>query len=333
MKRILTISWVGLVAVAAASAASFNINLAQGLSAANVTGGSNTISGTCAGGTQAAAGYGGCIQGTQAAGTGTGNVAWNSVNTYSNNIFNSASSATAGNGNTGSFSPASSYNVTDPYAGTISLALGSTSTVWNGTGGPSGATATLTIPIGVYGVTDVWTMLQDEFGVNGVSNTTVIFNFGSSSNQTSGLTQVSYSLTNGNQIRSSTVCTGTNTGGAAPASCTGFAGTTSSSNTTQVYSQAYAGDGRTGPYLNTQGNIYLDAQVFNLATSYSAATPWLVSIQIQNIGGVYNGTGSTFTSRTALSAITVDTAPEPSSVALFGAGLGALAWFRRRRQA
>ena len=82
-----------------------------------------------------------------------------------------------------------------------------------------------------------------------------------------------------------------------------------------------------GVFLNTTGTIAFDAQNFNLA-SLIAPNPneYLVSIQVRELSGVAN------VSRTALSAITVDTVPEPSTVFLFLTGFGAIGLARFRRK-
>src|SRR4051794_2548949 len=78
--------------------------------------------------------------------------------------------------------------------------------------------STMTVPIGVFGVQNVWTMLNNLAGPKGGTDTVVTFNFGGSSNATTGLTKVAVTLVNSNnagsgQIRSSVGCTA----GSAPA--------------------------------------------------------------------------------------------------------------------
>jgi len=71
----------------------------------------------------------------------------------------------------------------------------------------------------------------------------------------------------------------------------------------------------------------LDDQTFQLGSAF--LSDWLVSVTVSNTGGISGGT--TPNSRTSLAAITVDTvAPEPSTLILFGAGLGAMLFMRRR---
>lgn len=76
----------------------------------------------------------------------------------------------------------------------------------------------------------------------------------------------------------------------------------------------------------TSGNLNLGARDFLPSPLLApSATEYLVNIKVtENVGGA--------TSQTALSAITVDTAPEPSTVLMFLSGMGALGFARLRRK-
>jgi hypothetical protein len=216
--------------------------------------------------------------------------------------------------------------------------------------GVSNANSNLTIPIGVYGVDTVWTMLNDYWGTNSLSMLTVNFNFANDQAGTSGLTTVSVQLANGVEIRSAVDCTSslvtptppTTGNGSCPsqygASGSGYGqiGTALPSGATTIsgvnvsasnlYSSGYSGTSSSSnvPYYNTAGNVVLDDQEFSFGTTYEGM--YLVSINFNDISkpGV---------SRAALSAVTVDTIlPEPSTNLLLIGGLSAIALFARRRK-
>jgi len=210
---------------------------------------------------------------------------------------------------------------------------GTTANVW-GASNQAGVT-TFTIPMGIFGVTNTWTMLNDEWGTSG-NDTNVTFNFSSGS--------VTFNLINGVQIRDSVDCTG----GTGLAACTarGFQTSLDTSNAYatngtsaavagnpavsafNVWTGAYTGSPTGGAYANTTGSLFLDAQKFSfLGTPFSAGNVELLSVVItdQNPGG--------FGSRDGLSAITVlGQTPEPSTVLLFAAGLAAVGFIRFRRK-
>src|SRR5271165_919056 len=55
---------------------------------------------------------------------------------------------------------------------------------WDAAGNFQGASGTLTIPIGIFGADAAWTMIDNRWGVSGLTNTIVTFFFGTSSNLT-----------------------------------------------------------------------------------------------------------------------------------------------------
>jgi hypothetical protein len=203
-------------------------------------------------------------------------------------------------------------------------------------------TSYITVPVGIFGVDEAWTMLNDEYGMNNNSYVTVVFNFGTTSNgcvagdqnATTGACSSSslvsepgavYNLTEGNQIDASMDCTTlTNS------TCSGFATTTTSANTFNVfsgtYSQGSTGTGNTA-FANSAGNIQLDGQTFSFGSQYTNL--WLVSMTVIDYSG--SNTSGTLQSRVGLTALTVDeVTPEPSTWFLMIAGIGALAFARYR---
>jgi hypothetical protein len=341
---------LGLTALATLNAGQIQIggsNGTSGLSSNYLAGvAGSPCAGAYASGQSSLAGYAGC----QAAGTGgvantTGlNGTSFKLFSYSGSLFNSLTE----NGSPLA-TPPTTLTANDALATPVTFDLLSTNQQWGGSGGTAdgtfGGTATstsLTIPISIFGVDKVWTMLQDYWGTNGSQNTTVVFNFGATSNQTSGYTSLTFKLVNGNQIRDAVDCSGLSTSpapGANPndfnaAGCQSFAETTSSATTASAFTEVYNGDtAASSMYYNTSGSVHLDDQLFQFGAAQS--TQWLDNIVITNTDGLA-GT-PTQTSRTSLSAITVDTTavvptPEPGSIMLILSGISAIGVSRIRRR-
>jgi hypothetical protein len=228
----------------------------------------------------------------------------------------------------------------------------------NGGGGnfwdlPTGsATSTLTVPIGLYGVTDVWTMINDIESAesSGTRDINVTFNFGTTANGIGG-TNVSdtVKLYNANaanlpstvayptgQVRDALVCNvGCNQTSQVALAGEVYGGVTVVAD--NVWSQAYQLScslpttvGQNNDCNPPSGQAYLDDQGFffnslGLGGGLTNLNTYLVSVQVKEIG--QSGGGA------ALSAITVDQAPEPSTVLLFVAGLGVVGLGRLRKRA
>jgi hypothetical protein len=216
----------------------------------------------------------------------------------------------------------------------------------------SNGNETITVPIGVFDVTDVAAMLQNVAGSVGGNDTTVTFNFGSTSNATSGLTSVVVNLsdagatTGSGQIRAGVLCNTTTTSNcnsatnpqtALAASTPNVGGSGITVDTSAVFGATTTFGGsyaytsvipNTGFYASTQGHLKLDDQDFIFGSAF--ASDWLVSVQVTENSG-----DSSFLSQTALSAITVDTAnptPEPTTILLVLTGLGGIGLARRFRR-
>jgi len=216
-----------------------------------------------------------------------------------------------------------------------------------------GDTTTITVPVGIFGVTQAWTMLNDEWGANGSSPVTVAFNFGTSAtNANAG--SIVFTLTEGQTIRSAVDCTastatgsqttqyyttsGTHTGCEAMATSLSSSSYNAStgSGTVSAFNVAtgqYTGDTATGTVAyNTSGTLFLDAQDYNFG-SYGG--DYLVNMVVTDAAGasLTNINGTTIaSSRVGLSALDVET-PEPSTWALVFSGVGLIAFVRRRRRA
>jgi hypothetical protein len=214
-----------------------------------------------------------------------------------------------------------------------------------------------TVPVGLSGVTDAYLMLNNYWGVAGQQDTDVYFTFGTSS--TGGtLTTVEVELTNSGtpgssasgQIQSSASCL-TGGVGSALSTCDQFAGgpTLASSNpttlvngtplgtgvqvvTNPLYSFAYNGISASAMnYQGTTGNVQLDDLGFLFGSAYENL--YLVSIGVQeNFASGAPSAPSATSSDTVLSAITVDTAPEPSTWMLLLGGITAIGLGRLRRR-
>jgi len=204
---------------------------------------------------------------------------------------------------------------------------------------PTGTSASLlTVPIGQYGVTDVWTMINDIEATK-ANDVSVVFNFGTSANVTSD--SVTVKLTNADaasasgQVRNALVCSV----GCAENSQLPLAGETVNGVTVvadNVWSQPFTITCQTSvssaSSCGEQGEAYLDDQGFffnglSVGAGLTNLNTYLVSVQIKEIATAGGGAG--------LSAITIDTAatPEPSTVLLFVAGLGVVGLGRLRKRA
>jgi hypothetical protein len=213
----------------------------------------------------------------------------------------------------------------------------------------SASTGAMDIPVGLLNVDSVSTMIQDYWGITGGSNILLKFCFSSVSNDStcsSGtLTQVQ--LLNGTEVRAGVVCSTASAcqedaGNANGQIATSLAASTVINanvtvKTANVWSSTFTGTATsaTSPYSNVTGGgtVVLDAQQFLFSTSIFSGK-FLSYIEISDSGAATTWSSNKSASRYALSAITVDQAtatPEPSTILLFSAGLGAIVIGRRRR--
>lgn len=208
------------------------------------------------------------------------------------------------------------------------------------------ATASIVIPVGIYGVDKVWTMLNDYWGGAGeVGNISVSFLFSGASNGTG--TPIKFDLKNGATVRSAVGCTASvaacqtlNPASGTPmqiaTTLTGaFAGVSASNLFTDTDNTTGSPVSVGSRYQNQSGiSMYLDQQLFDFGSNH--LTEFLVSITVTDtLTSGYAGYGganpATNNSRAALSAITVEQAPEPSTIFMALSALGGLAYFRRRK--
>jgi hypothetical protein len=318
---------VGLLSAAVANAGQIQIGGVNGLTSNYITQGAGAV---------CAAGAGNCL-----AGSAGGFVERN----YDLKLF-----LTAEEGSTAPV-PYAGYTQTTAQQGT----LGAFAMINDGLTGTNGnnfwdgvtSDSTITVPIGINNVSSVYTMLSNIWGTANTTDTVVTFDYGTSSNASSFNDVVVVDLINsptgtsgnsGGQIQASidcstaTICTNAN--GGIAASSTPSATLNGNPETLTILAanlftsgNGYNGFTTAGAYSGSTGNLSLDAQDF-LLSSIVAPSPseWLVNVKVEEL------TGGTV-SQTALSAITVNTTPEPSTVILFLGGLGALglARFRFRR--
>lgn len=357
MMRLTKISFFGLIAVAVASAGQIRVGEVAG----NTSGGANSGL-TTAYVSSSASCVGAVYQGNACVGAGTAGVS-GSVGTFAKRGYDTMLFSGALLGATaptpyagyqkGVAAPADSVLADGLNGQTFAMISdgvvnNNSQNFWQGS-----TIGSITIPVGVFGVDAVWTMLNNEFGSLGANDTSITFNFGTTSNAITNLTQVSVNLFNssGNsggqsaaggtgQIRSSVDCTTVNSStcntiSSGPlASSSVLASSVVVNNgaptardvnvlTRQIYTSAYDSV-VASKYATSTGNVVLDDQGFSFGGAYNGL--YLVSVSVTA------NTATPSTSYSALSALTVDTVPEPSTWLLLATGFGAFGLLGRRRK-
>jgi hypothetical protein len=202
----------------------------------------------------------------------------------------------------------------------------------------------LTVPVGLFGVTDVWTMINDIEATK-ANDVSVVFNFGTSATVTSDSVTVKLGDADAasatGQVRNALVCSS----GCQESSQVGLTGATISGVNVvadNVWSQSFnncisqntlAVTTSASSSIGCSGTAYLDDQGFffngiSVGAGLTNLNTFLVSVQVKEISTGGGGAG--------VSAITVDTAaatPEPSTVLLFIAGFGVVGLGRLRKRA
>jgi hypothetical protein len=336
MMRLHYVAMFGLLSVVGGSAATIEVGGPAGLTSNYISQGLGAV---------CADGAGNCVVGST---TGYAEANYDTV------LFSGATST----GGTVSPAPFTGYstNTATPVGSTLvggttfsmisdGTSDGLSNNFWASTGTDSTAD-TITVPIGIYGVKDLWTMLNNEYGTLGGNDTTVTFNFGTSSNVVTSQLVVALANNNGaannGELRSAvacstasgTLCTDTpNTTNSRGSQQTGVVINGATVNTGTPYSFTYSN--ATGPfYGGSQGKVKLDDQEFVFPVADTSL--WLVSVSVtENLSNTMAsaadlGNGA-LPSETVLSAITVDTTPEPAAILLLLSGLGGIGLLRLRR--
>jgi hypothetical protein len=211
---------------------------------------------------------------------------------------------------------------------------------WISTSSGTGASAgTITIPVGIFGVSDVNTMLNTVGGLTtggtvctsgnglnagtGCTNTDsyayVTLNFGTSA---SGATVQSETFALMNGVTQANILDGATAGtsGATSDYNVTYLGQTYAVDTGQVWSSTITGG------ANGNKTLVLDAQIFPVFEQFQSL--YLTSISVTDTGTSGAGT----TNHEVLSAVTITPTPEPSTLLLLGAGLGVIGVTRFRRK-
>jgi len=195
-----------------------------------------------------------------------------------------------------------------------------------------GSTPTVVIPVGVFDVTQAWTMINSVAGDNTAADTQITYTFGTTA--TGGTeTTVILDFVEGDEIQNAVECASSGTctsllqtGLVSPTMGVTNSGTGGVAAYNITSQNLYTGPYNTSagsPYVNTTGNLVLDDQGIGFGNLYAGA--YLVSIGITDLSSGNDG-------GMAVSAVTVvSSAPEPSSVFLFATGLGLLGLVGLRR--
>jgi hypothetical protein len=206
----------------------------------------------------------------------------------------------------------------------------------SGTGSPS----TITIPVGIFGVADVSTMLNT---IGGQLTGGTVCTTGNGLNAGTGCTNTaSYSYIT---LNFSTSASGSTLASETFALINGLTqanildgATAGTSGSTSNYTVNYLGQNYTvdaglvwGPKSITGGanandSLILDAQEFPVFEQFQSL--YLTSVQITDTGSANPGSSN----HEILSAVSITPTPEPSTLVLLGAGLGVIGLTRFRRK-
>ena len=205
----------------------------------------------------------------------------------------------------------------------------------SGTSTPS----TISIPVGIFGVADVSTMLNTVGGLTTggtVCTTNNGLNAGTGCTNTASYAYITLNFSttaNGATLQSETfaLINGLTQANILDGATAGTSGSTSDYNVTylghtyavdtgQVFSTTISGG------TNANDTLVLDAQEFPVFEQYQSM--YLTSVSITDTGSTNPGTSN----HEVLSAVSITPTPEPSTLLLLGAGLGVIGASRFRRK-
>jgi hypothetical protein len=197
----------------------------------------------------------------------------------------------------------------------------------------------LTIPVGIFGVADVSTMLNTLGGLttggtvcttgnglnagatctNTASYSYITLNFGTSASGSTVATET-FALING--LTQANILDGVGgTSGSTSDYTVNYLGQTYTVDTGLVWGPAKITGG-----TNANDSLILDAQEFPVFEQFQSL--YLTSVSITDTGSANPGT----TNHELLSALSITPTPEPSTLVLFGAGLAVIGLTRLRRK-
>ena len=229
-------------------------------------------------------------------------------------------------------------NGSNGYSGATTCALCIDANFWS-SASQSGNLVDLVIPVGLFNVDAVSTMLNDYWGTSNAQNITLNFCFSATSN--GACTIVAVALNNGVEVRSAVnaanpgnaIASGPLAASTANVNGSGVTvktGTVYTATFTSIPSTVPTGAANPSPFAGaTSGTVNLDEQQF-IFTTAQYQNKYLSYIEVLDPNIVQNSASG---SRFALSAVTISQTPEPSTILLFAAGLGVIGMGRLRRRA
>jgi len=315
--RILSISLLGLTAVAIATAGQIQIgggfNAGTGVSTTGLTSSYITVAGT------------------QNGNLGPVGNQYSQKN-FINNLFTGATitgSNTLGGTNLPN-AASGNQQFTDPNNG-IKFGMmvdgssgGAVNEYWAGASLTSVGTSSIIVPVNQTGALSAYILMDDYYGIPNTDTDTVLFTFSDAST-------LSFNLIDGVNIGTADVCSANSTKYTTPGTptCTAFPSGVTASTSDVAWSAAYSNSSTSNalPWSSTTGTLKLYDIAFDLSSKGGLG---LNSITVTDNNAL------AFNSRLALAAVTLSTTqlvttPEPSTILLVGLGVLGIGFVRRKK--